>query len=572
MASPSTTSSAKAADKGLRPSVLGTASPRLATQPRHPQGTSSPVASSTLRATSGSDTDCTHGLRPDSPVPPRALLGDPRGPPAHFGCLRQVWDSMEPTLQARIGSISLQDVEASLVHARAAADVGDPASTAADACALSVAEEEHALVMQPLQARAASLDSAHADFWGRLRHVETQRRSTAADMATAERQHKTFASNIRADSRQPPPARAATRPAVPAASVTFSVPTAPQWRPTPAPATLQHQAPATSTGFTALSAAPAAGNTMPPPPPPAARVPFTTVAPWSAVAARHRRQPPPTPRDDRYMDLRVSKLMFINRFFPADLRKPIKQLASHIDAAFRTLHDDKCHLRFAIQLATQDDTPLCDYLVDDIPPLRDLLDRVYATPAGAEWVREVLHQAAAPRRPTQTTSSGSDTSSSAGPRRRDEPSSGRGNSKRAILAETSDSDDRQPRHLGRHHPANWQVTARIYHATDDSDAPPFPPRMFRYCTRSRRPHPRVAAPCADSTAPDTNDLPSIQHIVEAATAAAIAAVDHHLAHLGLYTRPETASSHDTVHPHRSHATPAPIAPPPPADGLGGPNH
>ena len=158
MSSPSNTSPApKAAAKGLRPSALGTASPPFAAQTGHPQGTSSPVASSTLRAISGSGTDRTHGLRPDSPVPPRALLGDPRGPPAHLGCLHQVWDSMEPTIQARIGSISLQDVETCLAHARAAADTGDPARAAvdagdparaaADACALSLADEEHARVM-----------------------------------------------------------------------------------------------------------------------------------------------------------------------------------------------------------------------------------------------------------------------------------------------------------------------------------------------------------------------------------------------------------------------------------------
>ncbi|CAN0041823.1 unnamed protein product, partial [Ascophyllum nodosum] len=85
----------------------------------------------------------------------------------------------------------------------------------------------------------------------------------------------------------------------------------------------------------------------------------------------------------------------------------------------------------------QDGTPLCDYLVDDILRLRDLLDRAYATPAGAEWVREALSQAAASRRPVRTTSFGNDTSSSAGPRRCDEPSSGRRNSKRASLTETS---------------------------------------------------------------------------------------------------------------------------------------
>ena len=261
MSSPTTTSPAsKTVTKGLRPSALGTASPRSDTN-AHPQGTSSPMTSSTLRVISGSGSDRTHGLCPEAPVSPRALLGDPRGPPAHLRCLQPVWASMEPTLRARIGSISRQDVEASLGLTRTAADGDDPARKAADACALSMAEEEHALAMQPLQARAAALDCEHADFWGRLRHLVTQRRSNAAEMATTERRHQTFTSNIAAASRQPYPARAATRPAAPAASVTFSAPTAPQWRHTAAPAPPQHQAPATSAGFTAPPAAPAAGNT-----------------------------------------------------------------------------------------------------------------------------------------------------------------------------------------------------------------------------------------------------------------------------------------------------------------------
>ena len=99
-------------------------------------------------------------------------------------------------------------------------------------------------------------------------------------------------------------------------------------------------------------------------------------------------------------------------------------------------------------------------------------------------------------------------------------------------------------------------TARIYYATDDdSDAPPFPPRIFRYRNRSRRPDPYVAAPRADCAAPVINDFLPLQKIVEAATAAAIAAVDHHLAHLELTSRPDTTSSHGTVHYPRSHAVP-----------------
>ncbi|CAM9985998.1 unnamed protein product, partial [Ascophyllum nodosum] len=118
--------------------------------------------------------------------------------------------------------------------------------------------------------------------------------------------------------------------------------------------------------------------------------------------------------------------------------------------------------------------------------------------------------AAAPRRLARSVSSGSDTASSARPRRRDDPSSGRGNSKRATLSETSDSDG-HPRHHGHTHLEKRQVTARIYHASDeDSDAPSFPPQIFRYRNRSRRPHPRIATPRADRATPATNDSFSLQ--------------------------------------------------------------
>ena len=142
MSSPPISSPAKAAAKGIRPFVLGTASSRLDAKPGRPQGVPSPVASSALRAISGSGSDRTHGPRPDAPVSPRALLGGPRGPPAHFGCLDQVWDSMDPTLRTRIGSIIVQDVEASVARARAATD-DDQARTTPDACVLSLADKEY---------------------------------------------------------------------------------------------------------------------------------------------------------------------------------------------------------------------------------------------------------------------------------------------------------------------------------------------------------------------------------------------------------------------------------------------
>ena len=60
--------------------------------------------------------------------------------------------------------------------------------------------------------------------------------------------------------------------------------------------------------------------------------------------------------------------------------------------------------------------------------------------------------------------------------------------------------------------------------------------------------------------------PSLQQMVEAVTAAVIAAVDCHLAHVGLCPRSEPAPPHDFVTNARPLMTPAPVAPPPPPAG------
>ena len=173
--------------------------------------------------------------------------------------------------------------------------------------------------------------------------------------------------------------------------------------------------------------------------------------------------------------------------------------------------------------------------MDDILHLRDLLERAYATPDGARWVREILQDAAAPHRPDRPQSFASDSSTATGQRRREEPLSGRGNSKRTTLFGTSDSDSRQPpRRAGRGRLDKRQVPPRIFHAAEhnDGDAPLFPPRISRRREHAQRLPSRVAETGAEY-APGT-DLPtSMQHMVEAITAAAIAAVDRHIAHVGL---------------------------------------
>ena len=242
-----------------------------------------------------------------------------------------------------------------------------------------------------------------------------------------------------------------------------------------------------------------------------------------------------------------------------------------MNTALVLLHGGRSRLRFALQLATQDRPPLCDGLLGDILHLRDLLERAYATPDGARWVRETLRDATAPHRPDRTETSASDSSTTTGQRRREKPSSSRGNSKRATLSGTSDSDSRQhPRRAGRDRHDKRQVPPRIFHAAEhnDRDAPPFPPRIFR-----RRKHaPRLSYRVAEISAgyaPGADSPPSMQDMIEAITAAAIAAVNRHLAHMRLYPRSEAVSSHGFVNNTRPLVASASVATPlPPAGSVG----
>ena len=306
---------------------------------------------------------------------------------------------------------------------------------------------------------------------------------------------------------------------------------------------------------------------MPPPP----REPSTST-PWLVVVSRAHRQPPRQPpsnaHDDTYLMLRISKLIFKNRHFPSDLRLPIKELASDVNAALRQLHGGRCRLRYALDIATQERNPLSDRVVDDILHLRDLLERAYGTPDGARWARETLRDAAAPTHPYRAESFASDSSTTTGQRRREDPSSGRGNTKRFTLPGTSDSDSSQnPRRAGRDRLDRRQVPPRLFHAAEHSgsDAPPFPPRISRYREHTQRLPPRVANSSIEN-APGADSPPSLQHMVEAVVAAAIAAVDRHLAHMGLYSRSEPASSQNFVTNACPLTNPASVATPPPPAG------
>ena len=259
--------------------------------------------------------------------------------------------------------------------------------------------------------------------------------------------------------------------------------------------------------------------------------PATTTTPCTVVAARPRRQPhtssssaAPTP-DDSYVDLRVSRLMHENYRFPTHTRIPIKELATAVDRALTDPIRRKPCLRDAHRMATKENTPFSPRIVDDILRLVDLVRGCYGTPDGARWIRNTLRDAAARRPPPHPASSDSD-SSAPGQRRREDPSSGRGNAKRATLPGTSDSDHSRRSEQDR---------------------------------RDRRQvHPRVPT--------DYDAHPTFQQMSDAISAATMAAVDRHLAHLGLYPRPDSAavqySAAAPPHVQYTSAGLAPVASPP----------
>ena len=470
--------------------------------------------------------------------------------------------------------------------------------------------------------RAGIRDTARTlrEHEARLTSLEAHNRSTAAAIAVAERNCTTYISQLCVHSRQPPSVPAAQQPpaltnlATSVAPAAQQSPTSPNLATFVAPAAQQPLAPATYTVSTALAAthplAPATSAVSTalaatqPLAPSASTVP-TTLAATQPLAlgyhspcchffssAQHAAAAPPRPLDlhtlvgrdlacqpaapsptafrrpRRYLPgashLKVDDK---NRHFPSDLRLRIKELALDVNTALLLLHGGRYRLRYALDLATQDRTPLSARLVDNILHLRDLLERAYGTPDGARWVRETLRDAAASPRPDRAEFSASNFSTTTGQRRREEPSSGRGNTKRAILSETLDSDSHQhPQRAGRDR-LNRQVPPRIFHASehDDSDAPPFPPRISRHREDTQRLFPRVANSRIEE-APGADSPHSLQHMVEAVTAAALAAVDRHLAHMGLYPRSEPAPSQAFMNHAHPLVAPASVATPPPPAG------
>ena len=307
---------------------------------------------------------------------------------------------------------------------------------------------------------------------------------------------------------------------------------------------------------------------------------------WSVVARRPPQQDNrPAPRTARYLELPVSKFMFRNSAFPSDLRIPIKDHATEVHETLFDLTGKRYRLDRALALATKTNTPLSEQVVNATLRLRDLLDAACGTLSGEHWLLDAL-RAFETARANRSDSSASDSSAPTGQRRREEPSSGRGNAKRATFSGSDSDSAPHPRRTERD---RRQVPPVIFHAAEsDSDTPSFPPKMFRPRVTQRLPSRAPisstvhdlsstvrgsdAAPSRAPISSTVNDLPSTVHdlpstvhgsdaasapslkqMVEAVTAAAIAAVDRHLERLGLCIAPtvphtDSAAALHTVSP------------------------
>ena len=257
--------------------------------------------------------------------------------------------------------------------------------------------------------------------------------------------------------------------------------------------------------------------------------------------------------------------MFRNSFSPPELRGPIKDHASVVHETLKELTGKRFRLDRALAFATRDRTPLSERVVNATLRLRDLLETACGTTDGDQWLRDTLRKIEM-NRASRTESSASDSSATTGQRRRDEPSSGRGNSKRATFSGSDSDSGPHPRRTERD---RRQVPPVISHAAEpDSDTPSFPPRIFRPRVTQRLPS---RAPISSTVhGSEAASAPSLKQMVEAVTAAAIAAVDRHLDRMGLCTAPtvpHTDSAATTapplaVAPHTVPpvARPAPVAP------------
>ena len=217
---------------------------------------------------------------------------------------------------------------------------------------------------------------------------------------------------------------------------------------------------------------------------------------WTAVTSRtHLSLPRATVRPlihDAYLDIRVSTFWFHNEYFSENIKNKVFDLSTAVYAALNKMHHGKAPLRLARDIASKKRSPLRPEIVDGIFSLCNVVRWAYNSSADRPWFANTVSnaQAVARRKPhTQADSSASASSVEVLRQRpRDEPSSGRGNSKRVVTALTSDSDPGSKTTHGNDRDLRFlRQVPRFYHASDPNDGTdtPFPPRIARNNTVRR---------------------------------------------------------------------------------------
>ena len=235
-----------------------------------------------------------------------------------------------------------------------------------------------------------------------------------------------------------------------------------------------------------------ATTNMPPPPPRAAanavhhsrlaRAPPAAIsdpsATWAAVASLRQPLDAETATDDFYLDVRVSSLCHHNWDFPLAPRDAIFVLSTTTHNALEDVGRSKASLRFALDLALKTPSPLSADIVSDTIELCTQVRTMFDARYSPLWCTNNIKKAREirPRNSrVEFDSSASDRSVEARrPRHRDEPTGGRGKSKRVMTALTTDSDSGPDSDRDNRPPR--QVIPRVFHAPDPlGSAPPFPP-------------------------------------------------------------------------------------------------
>ena len=233
----------------------------------------------------------------------------------------------------------------------------------------------------------------------------------------------------------------------------------------------------------------------------------------------------------------MSSLRHHNWGFPTAPRDAIFVLSTTTHKALEDVGLSKASLRFALDLALKAPSPLSADIVSDTIELCDLVRTMYSARYSPTWFSGNIKKTRESRprsRRVEFNSSASDRSVEARhPRHRDEPTSGRGKSKRVMTVLTTNSDT-GPGSPGTSDPGNRpprQVTPCVFYAPDPlGSAPSFPPgNESPHLRPETRPTLRAPMPHEIHLSGGSSNPQLTPQSLEMITAGSIAALNQHLA-------------------------------------------